>query len=187
MTTLNTASNASTESTAADAGHSLRPRAALEVGDESAEAGTDHVLIRIAGGRYAIAATDVAEVVQLLELTRLPGAPSWLPGIGNWRGHVLPVLDLRPLLDVPVSPSPSSARVVVLSVDEIEIGVLTDAVTGLAAIPDECPAPPVTVGEDAALLLRALAPGDDAGPIGVLDTAALLGLQERLPRQRRRT
>ena len=182
---MSSVSTVNTVSIDTDAGHTLRPRAALEENDESA--GTDHVLVRIAGGRYAIAATDVAEVVPLLELTRLPGAPAWLPGIGNWRGHVLPVLDLRPLLDVPVSPSPSSARVVVLSVDEIEIGVLTDAVTGLAPVPDECPAPPVTVGQDAVLLLRGLAPGDGAGPIAVLDTAALLGLQERLPRQRRGT
>jgi hypothetical protein len=56
-----------------DAGHSLRPRASLEASEESAQVGTDHVLVRIAGGRYAIAATDVAEVVPLLELTDCPG------------------------------------------------------------------------------------------------------------------
>lgn len=160
-------------------------RAADAQPDESAETGTDHVLVRIGGGRYGICATDVAEVVPLLVLTRLPGAPRWLPGLGNWRGHVLPVLDLRPLLDVPVTPSPSSSRVVVLTVDTVEIGVLTDAVTGLAPVPEECPKPPPTVGEDAARLLRGLAPGGAGGPIGVIDTDALVALRDRLPRQTR--
>lgn len=167
--------------------HRLRSRADQVAPDQDRPEGTEHLLVRIGGGRYGIRATDVAEVVPRLELTRLPAAPRWLSGIGNWRGHVLPVLDPRPLLDVPVTPSPSSSRVVVLMVDQVEVGVLTDAVAGLAALPDDCPAPPPNIGEDAARLLRGLAPGDSSGPIAVLDTGALLGLRERLPRPGRRT
>ena len=45
---------------------------------------------------------DVAEVTALPPVTRLPGAPAWLAGVANWRGRMLPVLDIRTLVGVPV-------------------------------------------------------------------------------------
>ena len=40
----------------------------------------------------------VAEVGRLPKLTRVPGTPEWLSGVANWRGRILAVLDVRPLL-----------------------------------------------------------------------------------------
>ena len=145
----------------------------------------DHVTVRFGGGRYGICAPDVAEVVAVPVMTRLPGAPGWLLGIGNWRGHVLPLVDLRPLLGLTVAPLPSSARAVVLAVDGVEVGLVAEAVTGLSPIPAECAPPPVTVDPTAAELLRGIADGGSGGPIGVIDTAAVLALRDRVPRARR--
>ncbi|HEY6106658.1 MAG TPA: chemotaxis protein CheW, partial [Anaeromyxobacteraceae bacterium] len=50
--------------------------------------------IRLLGGRYAFEASLVREVVRLGPLTRLPAAPSFLPGVFTHRGEVLAVLDL---------------------------------------------------------------------------------------------
>ena len=47
---------------------------------------------------------DVAEVAALPAVTRVPGSPAWLAGVANWRGRMLPVLDLRPLLGPPACP-----------------------------------------------------------------------------------
>ena len=58
---------------------------------------------------------SVAEVVPVPVVTRIPGAPAWLSGVVNWRGRVLPVIDLRPLVGAPLSPLPTSARLVVLA------------------------------------------------------------------------
>ena len=145
---------------------------------------TDHVVVRLGSGRYAICAPDVAEVIPVPVLTRIPGAPVWLCGIGNWRGHVLPVIDLRPVLGADIVPSPSSARVVVLAVDDVEVGILTDAVTGLLPVPDDCEAPPTNVHGPARDLLRGITDGGAAGPVGVVLTAAVIALREQLPRTR---
>lgn len=139
----------------------------------------DHVIVRFGGGRYGICAPDVAEVIPVPVVTRLPGGPAWLMGICNWRGHVLPLVDLRPVLGLPVTPSPSSARVVVLAVDGVEVGLLAEAVTGLSPIPADCAPPPATVTGAATLLLRGLAGGGPGGPICVLDTASVLGLRDQ--------
>jgi purine-binding chemotaxis protein CheW len=139
--------------------------------------GTDHVVIRLGGGRYGIAAPDVAEVTPLPRLTRVPGTPAWICGVSNWRGHVLPVIDLRPLLGVPSSPLPSSARVVVVSVDDVEVGIVAEAVAGLVDVPDECDPAPVTLVGAAATLIIGLADSGPGGPVAVLSTPAVLGLR----------
>jgi purine-binding chemotaxis protein CheW len=139
----------------------------------------DHVVVRLGGGRYGLSAPDVAEVTPLLGLTRVPATAAWLCGVGNWRGHVLPVVDLRPLLGLPVTPLPSSARVVVVSVDDVEVGIVAEAVAGLVEVPDDCDPAPVTLTGHAAELVVGLADGGPAGPVAVLATSALLALRGR--------
>lgn len=153
-----------------------------EVVDEHA-VGTGHLVVRLGGGRYAVRATDVAEVLPVPVRTRVPGTPGWIAGVANWRGHVLPVVDLRPLLGLPSSPLPTSARVVVVAVDDLELGVLAEAVSGLMDVADD-PAPaPGALPPGADDLVAGVAHGDPAGPVAVLATAGLLGLRARLVRR----
>ncbi len=146
--------------------------------------GVDHVVIRLGGGRYGVCAPDVAEVIPLPRLTRVPGTPSWVCGVGNWRGHVLPLIDLRGLLGVAVTPLPSSSRVVVVSVDDVEVGLVAEAVTGLVAVTEARDAPPMTLMGDAADLVVGLTDAGPGGPVAILGTGAVLGLRSRLTRAR---
>jgi len=147
--------------------------------------GVDHVVVRLGGGRYGVRATDVAEVIALPRTTRLPGTPSWVAGVGNWRGHVLSLIDLRPLLQVAVVPLPSSARVIVVAVDDVEVGLLAEAVSGLVEVPDALESTPVTLVGDAADLVAGLTDGGPGGPVAVLRTEGVLGLRSRLVRATR--
>ncbi len=144
----------------------------------------DHVVIRLGSGRYGLAAPDVAEVTPMPSLTRVPGTVAWLCGVGNWRGHVLPVVDLRPLLGLAVTPLPSSARVVVVSVDDVEVGIVAEAVAGLVEVPLDCDPPPMTLTGTAADLVVGLADGGPAGPVAVLATAGLVALRGRAAARR---
>lgn len=145
------------------------------------------VLLRLGGSRYAVGMADVAEVTALPAVTRLPGAPAWLTGVANWRGRMLPVLDLRPLLGAAVVPLASSARLVVVAAGsrgELTAGLVAEAVPGVYdAAPAAMVAPPVTLPPDAARLVVGQV-ADAAGPIAVLDVEALLGLRERVDRRR---
>jgi purine-binding chemotaxis protein CheW len=143
---------------------------------ELEDPGVDHVVVRLGGGRYGLAARDVAEVVPVPRVTRLPGSPVWLRGLANWRGHVLPVIDVRPLLDLPVTPLPTSARLVVVAVDDVEVGVVAEQVSGLVPVPDPCPPAPAGLTGGSADLVRGLADPGPAGPVAVLGTRQLLAL-----------
>jgi purine-binding chemotaxis protein CheW len=153
-----------------------------------AEAGSGYptgVVVRFGGARYAVAMSSVAEVIAVPPLSRVPGCPSWLFGVVNWRGRVLPVVDPRSMLGAELTPLPSSARLLVLSVDGIEAGLIVEAVAGLlepgAADPE--PAPPTASSTAAALVLGVVT--DASGPLSLLDAEALLRLRSELPSARR--
>jgi purine-binding chemotaxis protein CheW len=142
--------------------------------------GAEHVVVRLGAGRYAVDAARVVEVVAVPGLTRVPGTPSWLSGVANWRGHVLPVADLRPLLGIPATPLASSARVVVVRDETVEVGLVADAVLGMLEVPLDHPAAPATLEGDAAELVCGLADEDSpAGPAALLDVDVILTLARR--------
>jgi purine-binding chemotaxis protein CheW len=145
------------------------------------------VLLRLGGSRFAVAMADVAEVTALPPVTRLPGAPAWLAGVANWRGRMLPVLDIRTLVGVPVTPLASSARLVVVIAGlrgELTAGLVAEAVPGVYDVAiDSMLAPPATLPTETARLVSGQVT-DALGPIAVLDVEALLGLRDRVDRRR---
>jgi len=142
------------------------------------------VILRFAGARYAVDMASVAEVVPVPVMTRIPGGPAWLSGVVNWRGRVLPVIDLRPLVGAALSPLPTSARLVVLSEGDVEVGVVADMVPGLLDCdPRDLEPIPGTIATGIAPLVRGVVDVD--GPVALLSTEAVLRLREQLPAARR--
>lgn len=148
---------------------------------------TGGVVLRLGGSRFAAGMDQVAEVVALPSITRIPGAPAWLVGLANWRGRVLPVLDIRPLLGTPSSPLASSARLLVLqdTADaSVTAGLVAEAVPGVQDVPiDALQPPPPTLTRDAANLVEGQVI-DRLGPVAVLSVPAVLALRDRVDRRR---
>jgi purine-binding chemotaxis protein CheW len=134
--------------------------------------------------RYAVGLAQVAEVGKVPPLTRVPGSPAWLAGVANWRGRILPVVDLRSLLGADVAGFGPSARLVALTSDAATVGVVVDAVDGTAAVGTAAVPVPAVLPGCGADLVRGQVPLDD-GPLAVLDVDAVVRLRERLPRGRR--
>jgi chemotaxis signal transduction protein len=149
-----------------------------------ADTAADAIVMRVGAGRFAVDLALVAEVGRVPAITRIPGVPGWLAGLANWRGRILPVLDLRPLLGGEAAARPVSARIVVLAAEGTNVGLLVDLVDGTTTLgPELAPFPAVLPGTAADLVLGQV-PRDE-GPIAVLDVAAVLRLRESLPRGRR--
>jgi purine-binding chemotaxis protein CheW len=103
-------------------------------------------------------------------------------GVSNWRGRILPIVDLRTLLGSQDRTIGDDARVVVAGDDATSVGLLVETVDGVAVLPDgDLDPAPATVGPDAAELLAGQW-NDEQGPIGVLEVAAVLRLRIRLPK-----
>jgi chemotaxis-related protein WspB len=73
-----------------------------------------YLIIQLGGDRYALEASQVMEVVPLVRLKTLHGAPPGAAGLMNFRGTPLPVVDLS-LMATGASAIPSEAtRIVVV-------------------------------------------------------------------------
>src|SRR5690606_15642607 len=104
--------------------------------------------VRLLGARYAFAASFATEVVRLGPITRLPGAPSFLPGVFQHRGEVLPVFDPAALVGERPTDVAGGSRVVLVQSGAYRLALAAEAVEGLSQIADEQlePAPPGTGG-----------------------------------------
>ncbi|MBJ6127018.1 chemotaxis protein CheW [Microvirga splendida] len=85
--------------------------------------------VQVGDERFALPASDVAEVIRPQAVTRVPLGPSSLLGVTNLRGAVMPVVSLHRLLGSEGSPS-SNARVVVID-RGTPVGLMIDRVTSL--------------------------------------------------------
>lgn len=141
------------------------------------------IVVRLSSGRFAIELASVAEVGRLPVITRLPGVPEWLAGVANWRGRILPVLDLRPLLAATTGSPTRETRLVILTADSLTVGIVADAVEGTTSLDDVSPVPVTGASGDPRLICGQV-PRED-GPLAVLDVAAVMQLRQDLPRGRR--
>jgi len=144
-----------------------------------------YVLLRLGGSRYAVGMSAVAEVGRLPKLTRVPGTPIWLAGVANWRGRILAVLDVRPLMGASITPTGSLGRLVVLTQHNVTVGLLTEGVQGVIdCTVERIEPPPMSLDAEAVALLHGQFT-EPTGPIAVLDPSAVLALRMRLPAPRR--
>lgn len=144
-----------------------------------------YVMLRLGGSRYAVGMSAVAEVGRLPKLTRVPGTPVWLSGVANWRGRILAVLDIRPLMGAAITPTGSLGRLVVLTEANVTVGLLTEGVQGVIECDvDRIGPPPMSLDAEALALLHGQFT-EPTGPIAVLDPTAVLALRLRLPAPRR--
>ena len=142
------------------------------------------MLLRLGSSRYAVAMADVAEVAAVPGVTRVPGSPPWLPGVANWRGRMLPVLDLRPLLATPTVPLASSARLVVAGPRRRgRRPRRRGRPWRVRRRPGRPAPPPPTLGPTPARSSLGQV-ADRHGPVAVLDAGAVLALRERVDRRR---
>jgi len=116
-----------------------RSRAAA-VGAHGDEAGLVEwvgVGFRLGPERFVVPRDEVREVLMVpAAITRVPGAKSWVRGVANVRGHLLPLVDLREFLGSGVGGNERSARALVVNSNEFPVGLVVDEVFGFRRFVD---------------------------------------------------
>jgi chemotaxis-related protein WspB len=67
-------------------------------------------LFRMGDSTYAVDAAQIVEVLPLLDVTTVPGAPRGIAGVCNYRGEPVPVMDLSALVTGEPAPRLVSTR-----------------------------------------------------------------------------
>ena len=100
-------------------------------------------------------------------VTRIPGAKSWVKGLANIRGQLLPMLDLRQFLGSGATAAGRNTRVVVVNHREIPAGLMVDEVLGFRRFAEaefNAEAPPTVIRCDT-YLAGAFRRGGEVWPV----------------------
>ena len=98
-------------------------------------------VVMLGGRAVAVDVASTREVVLLDVTTRVPRAPAAVVGMMNLRGRVLPVLEIRPLLGLPLRAAAGRPRALVLADGDHRAAVLIERVLGLTMFEAVVPLP----------------------------------------------
>lgn len=87
------------------------------------------VLFKLAEEEYAIAITQVKEIILYNGATRLPNVPEYVEGIINLRGKTLPVINLAQRLALTDVSFRDNKKALIIETDKQEFGIVVDEVT----------------------------------------------------------
>jgi twitching motility protein PilI len=83
------------------------------------------------GRRHLLSSiAEVNEILSLPPLTPVPGTREWLLGVGNVRGSLVPVVDLRGFIEGQMTTLVDTSRMLVVRRQNEGIGLLIDEVLG---------------------------------------------------------
>jgi purine-binding chemotaxis protein CheW len=123
----------------------LRERAralAAPPGTEESGPRLETVEFLLAGERYAVEMRFLREVAFLRDFTPLPCTPPSVLGVLHLRGQVVSVVDLRAYFEHPPEGISDLNRILVLSSQHVELGILADAIAGVRTLPTAALQPP---------------------------------------------
>ena len=95
----------------------------------TAEENLQVVAFKLRNEEYGISILNVQEIRNLTDITRVPFAQDFIKGVINLRGSVLPVIDLKQRLGLEETPYTDDTRIVTVTIDDLHVGMLVDAVT----------------------------------------------------------
>ncbi|MDR3587627.1 MAG: chemotaxis protein CheW [Desulfosporosinus sp.] len=95
---------------------------------------------------YGVDIIHVQEIIRIPAITRVPKAPTFVEGVINLRGNVIPVISLRTRFGMPLVEETDLSRIIVLQVQTKVFGIRVDAVTEVLQIDSERIEPPIILG-----------------------------------------
>ena len=94
------------------------------------------VIFELGSEHFGADIATVESIIKIQPITQLPHAPSFVEGVTNLRGKVLPVIDLRKRFGLPVQETDKNGRIIVVSVDQMEVGMIVDEVSEVLTLPE---------------------------------------------------
>ena len=101
---------------------------------------------------FGVDILKVQEIIRLVEITRVPNAPSFVEGVINLRGRIIPVIDLRERFSFDHREADKDTRIIVVELEEKIVGFMVDAVREVIRVDRNViePPPDLAIGIDAA-------------------------------------
>lgn len=106
------------------------------------------VTFRLGDEEFGVNILNVEEINRMVEITRVPNAPSFVEGVINLRGRVIPIINLRKRFGLDNKEMDRDTRIMVMDINGSTVGMVVDAVSEVLRIPSDTvvAAPAITNG-----------------------------------------
>ncbi len=132
------------------------------------------IVFALADEEYGVEVEKVKTIERMMPMTRVPKTYSFVKGVINLRGVVVPVIDLRGRFGLPEQEYTDNSRIVIIAVNDMEVGLIVDSANDVIDVDsDAIQDPPEIVGGVRAKYLQGVAKLGDR-------LLVLLNLQEVL-------
>jgi len=85
-----------------------------------------YVVFKLGKGEFGIDIMNVKEIGPYEESISLPNTPSFIEGVINHRGQVIPIINLKERLLLGKTEVTKDTRIIIISLEEKEIGFIVD-------------------------------------------------------------
>jgi purine-binding chemotaxis protein CheW len=97
---------------------------------------------------YAVDILNVQEINRITEITQVPNSPSYVEGVINLRGKVMPVINLRKKFGLEDKERDDTSRIIIMDIKGVTNGLVVDSVSEVLRIPTDIVEPPPPMSSD---------------------------------------
>ncbi len=120
------------------------------------------VTFKIAEEEFGVDILRVQEIIRMMPITKVPNAPSFVEGVINLRGKVIPIIDMRRRFGMAANAHDEQTRITVMDLQGQVVGFVVDAVREVLRIKESTvEAPPQVVAGIGSDYLKGVGKLDD--------------------------
>jgi purine-binding chemotaxis protein CheW len=154
---------------------------AVEATSKQADLFEQFLIFQLGDESYGMPIAAVDEVIRVpSQVTRMPGAPSFVMGVVNLRGKAVPLIDQRARFAAALSTQTAKARAIIVTIGGLQAGVVVDSVSEVKAVPVDALSAAPEFSTDRTDVFDRIAPIDSDGRmILLIDPKELLTRAEQ--------
>lgn len=97
-----------------------------------------YIVIQLGNEQYGIDIKYISNIVRMQKITRVPKVASYINGVINLRGEVIPTISIRMKMGLEEDEITKKTRIIILKLEQHEsIGILVDEVKEVVTLDDE--------------------------------------------------
>lgn len=97
-----------------------------------------YIVVKIGSEQYGIDISYIDNIVRMQKITRVPLAQSYIKGVINIRGEVVPVMSIRTKMNLDNDVITDASRIIILKLEEKgAIGIMVDEVKEVVTLSED--------------------------------------------------
>ena len=97
-----------------------------------------YIVIRLGHEQYGIDIRYIDNIVRMQHITRVPKMASYLRGVINLRGEVIPIMSMRLKMGLPADEETKATRIIIVKLEQFgTIGMIVDEVKEVVTLSED--------------------------------------------------